>query len=225
MKRLLYIERLVIAIILLLLLALAPAMAQTFVRTGETTTLTVDQLSGDSYTWELYSDSTVNFAVVPGDNLPAYADFVGGNSGAAVNVLWKLPGTYFFKVTALDVAGCTNNLKIGRIVIKLGVEAEFTPPTEEVCEGDPISLEVLLIGTAPWNFTYTATDTNGVTTTNTVTNIMSTPYTLTIDPGPTKTTDFTIISVSDKYGTNAVPSTTVKQIVNPLPVPSNIYHR
>ena len=225
MKQLLYIERLAIAGLLLLLLALAPAMAQTPVRTGETTTLAVDQFPGENYEWEFYSDSTVDFAVTLPDNLPAYVEFVGGNIGSSVNVLWKIPGTYFFKVTASDASGCTVNFKMGKIKVILGVEVKITPPTVEVCEGDTVKLELNFIGTAPWSFTYTGTDIKGVITTKTVTNVTETPYTLTIYPGPTKTTDYTIISVSDKYGTNKKPSNTVTQIVNPLPLPNTIYHR
>jgi plastocyanin len=225
MKRLLYIERLAIALMLLLLLAFAPAHAQTPARTGETTTLEVEQKPGDTYQWELYSDSTVNFAVVPGDNHPAYAEFVGGDIGSSVNVLWKIPGTYFYKVTAFDAAGCTVNFKMGKIKVILGVEVKITPPSVEVCAGDTVKLELKFIGTAPWNFTYTGTDINGVITTNSVTNVTDNPYTLVIVPGPTTTSDYTVIRVSDIYGTNNKPSNTVTQIVNPLPLPNKIYHR
>ena len=212
-------------VLLLLLLALAPAIAQTVVRTGETTTLAVENKGFDTFGWELYDNGTVNFATVSGNCPPTSADFVGGNVGASVNVKWLKAGLYFFKVTAWDVSGCSMNLKVGMIEIKAGVTAVLTPPSVAVCEGDSISLEVTFTGTGPWNFTYTGTDTDGGTTTNTVTNVTESPYTLKINPGPTKTTEYTVTSVSDIYGTNTEPSNTVTQTVNPLPVPSNIYHR
>jgi len=47
---------------------------------------------------------------------------------------------------------------------------------------------------------------------------------ITVDPGPTVTTQYWITSVTDRYGTNAVPSERTTQQINPLPAPSNIYH-
>lgn len=112
-------ERFLVTALLLLLLALAPAMAQDVVYTGETTTLSVRQEGADTYQWELYSNPTVNFAKVPGDPSPtAYAEFAGPNDGATVQVKWKKPGTYYFKVTALDAAGCAINFKIGMIEVR-----------------------------------------------------------------------------------------------------------
>ena len=74
-----------------MLSALAPAMAQTVVNQnvvyqGETTTLEVDSLTGDTYSWELYNDSTVNFATATGT---AVAD---GDATSAN--LYRLHGMY-----------------------------------------------------------------------------------------------------------------------------------
>jgi len=57
---------------------------------NEITVLSIDSISGDSYIWELYNDSTVNFAVDPGvTGSAAFAEFVGSNIGASVSVRWK----------------------------------------------------------------------------------------------------------------------------------------
>lgn len=207
-------------------MALAPAMAQNVVYTGQTTPLEVVQSGDDVYTWELYNDLSVNFATAPGvsDTAP-YAEFVGGSTGAAVKVFWKLPGTYIFRVNATDPAGCSRNLKVGVIEVKSSAKAVITEPTIAVCAGKPVSLEITLTGTAPWNFTYTAKDIDGVTTTGTVPIVTDNPYTLVIDPGSTTTTEYTITSISDSNGTNTEPSNTVTQMVNPLPAPTTIYHR
>lgn len=199
-------------------------MAQTVVRTGETTTISVEEKNYDTFKWELYKDSTVNFAVTPGDILPAYAEFVGGkDTGSTVDILWKIPGTYFFKVTATDVAGCAINLKMGMFRVLLAVKAEITPPdTAGVCIGLPVSLEVTLTGTAPWSFTYTDGTTEWKVTG--VTEAQN-PYLIWLDPKPALTTDYWISKVSDKYGTNLVPSKKVTQRINPLPDPSTIIHR
>lgn len=211
-------------ILLLLLLALAPAMAQNVAFTGDTTAFSVVEIPNDIYKWELYPDTPVDFAVTPGEILPVYAEFVGGPIGSKVNVFWKLPGMYFFKVTATDVAGCSTNFKIGIIEVKPGVTAVILPP-DSVCIGEPVKLVVKLTGTAPWSFTYSGTNIDGVTTTKPITNITEPTYELLIDPSPTKTTDYKIISVSDIYGTNTASSNTVTQIIYPLPDPSNIIHR
>jgi hypothetical protein len=220
MKRLLYIERLALAVWLLMLLTLAPAMAQPFVHTGETTTLTVVQNPGDTYEWGLYNDGTVNFATDAGNCPVALANFVGGNTGTSVNVQWYKAGIYFFRVKAMNASGCTENIKIGTIEVKLAVTAEIIPPdTAGICVGDSMKLEVKLTGTPPWNFTYT----DGTTEWK-VTNVQTSPYTI-IDPAPSVTTDYWIKEVSDKYGTNTDPSEKVTQKINPLPDPSSIIHR
>ena len=200
-------------------------MAQTVVYTGDITPLAVDSVSGNTYKWELYNDGTVNFATVPGNCPPASADFVGGNTGASVNVNWLKPGIYFFKVTASDIAGCATNFKIGMFEVKIAVKAEITPPTAAVCEGAPVSLEITLSGTAPWSFTYQGTDINGlISPPVTITGVTDNQYTLVINPGPTLTTDYQITKVSDINGENTAISNTVTQQVNPLPKPSTIYH-
>jgi len=228
MKKLLYIARYkALAVLLLLLLALAPAMAQNVAYTGDVTTFAVEQQDGDTYEWALYDNGTGNFATKT-DYCPATsAIFVGGvNIGASVDVKWLKAGIYFFKVTAHNITGCTSNLKVGIIEVKVKVTAVITPPdTAGVCIGLPVSLEVTFTGTAPWSFTYLSIDIDGVSTTNTVTNVTDNPYMLMIDPLPGKTTDYWISKVSDLYGTNLEPSIKVTQRINPLPDPSKIIHR
>ena len=83
--------------------------------------MSVDPIPGDTYTWELYSDSTVNFATTDGNVPSTMAEFVHGNTGPSVEVIWHEPGVYFYKVEAWNAIACTNHLKVGRIVI---LEAE-----------------------------------------------------------------------------------------------------
>lgn len=228
MIRLLYIARFkALAVLLLLLLALAPAMAQTVVYTGDTTPLEVVQVPGDTYKWELYDNGNGNFATKTDYCPSSSADFAGGvDTGPSVNVNWLKPGIYFFKVTATNITGCTMNLAVGMIEVKIAVNAVITPPTAAVCEGEPVSLEITLSGTAPWNFTYQGTDINGLTSPPvTITGVTDNPYTLVINPGPTLTTDYQITKVSDINGENTAGSNTVTQTINPLPKPSAIYHR
>jgi hypothetical protein len=222
MKRLLYIARYpALAVLLLLLLALAPAMAQNVVRQGDITDLGIEQKPGDTYRWELYNDSTVNFAQVAGDAVEdGDAVFVGGNTGTDVQVEWKEPGLYFFKVTGLNITGCTNNLKIGMIKVLEALPTATMEADTAVCEGIPITLTVNLTGTGPWDFTYT----DGTTDWE-VKYILASPYMITVNPGPSVTTEYWIKQVKDKYGTNTTPGEKVIQTINPLPEPSTIYHR
>lgn len=111
------IKRLVLVVMIPLLLALTPAMAQTVVYQGTTTSLSVVEVPGHACKWELYSDATVNFATVPGNCPVTSAIFTGGNAGSSVRVTWLQPGNYFFKVTSRDAFGCAMNLKIGMIKV------------------------------------------------------------------------------------------------------------
>lgn len=187
-----------LAALLLLLLALAPAMAQNTVYQGETTALAVADVPGESYQWELYSDGTVNLAKVPGNCPVTSADFVGSNLGAKVNVNWIEPGVYYFKVTVWDPSGCSWNIEIGKMtVIAAKPTAAITPPVPDLmCEGETMTLEVALTGTGPWELTYT---TNG-TKPQTIKGITESPYLLTVKP---KSSSFyRITQVKDKHGTN-----------------------
>jgi hypothetical protein len=117
-------------------MAAASAVAQNVVRQGETSQLRVEQMPGDTYTWDLYRDSTVNFAVAPGDCPPTDAYFPNGNTGATVDVTWLEPGIYFFRVLAVDAAGCTNNLEVGRMQVleALPTATPSLDPDEILCE-------------------------------------------------------------------------------------------
>ncbi|NEW81521.1 MAG: T9SS type B sorting domain-containing protein [Mariniphaga sp.] len=128
MKRLLHdIMRLGLVVMLPLLLALAPAMAQTVVYQGEITPLSVVEFPGNTYEWELYSDLTVDFAKVPGNCPATSATFTGSNTAASVNVNWLQPGIYFYKITVHDAIQCVMNFKIGMIkVLHVDLKAIIT---------------------------------------------------------------------------------------------------
>ncbi len=117
MKKSLYITCLALVVLLSMLLALAPAKAQTVVYQGDATPLNVVQNVNHTYEWELYSDFNVNFATTSGNCPVTSAVFVAGNIGSNVMVKWLLPGIYFFKVTARDAAKCAMNIKIGMIKV------------------------------------------------------------------------------------------------------------
>ncbi len=211
------------AFVALLLLALAPVMAQNIARVGETTIISIELGPGETAAWELYTvpaDPDFNFATEPGETSPSYADFVGGTTSTTVSILWKQPGIYFIKVTAVDAAGCTNNLRMYRMEVLPSLPTAVWIPPTDICVGETATLTVELTGTGPWSVTFT----DG-TTTRTVTDIQTSPHEIPIDPGPKATTEYTITNVTDKWGTNNYPVDPPKavQVVNPKPNSSPIY--
>jgi len=217
LKKLLYIARYkALAVLLLLLLALASARAQNVTPMGETTDLSVKEMPGDIYTWELYSDSTLNFALTAGVTTGTFAEFVGSNVGAKVSVLWKEIGTYFFKVTAMNAAGCTNNIRIGIMKVLPPLPTAVISPPEPICDGQTASLEVTLTGKGPWELNYTDGTNNW-----TVTAIMDKTCILRVTPNVT--TQYWVYKLSDLWGINNNPSNKVLLEVNPRPVSSKIY--
>lgn len=222
----LYNKHWLIAALLLCLWASLPAGAQFVVHEGETTIINVEQVPGHTYLWELYNDLTINYATTNGDPSPTtYAEFVGANDQPTVNVLWNEPGVYIVKVTELDAAGCSYNVEFFLVRVLHVLPTAIISAGPAVCVGEDITLSVALTGTGPWEFTYT----DGISEwTVTVSDTSETPpeiiHILTINPAPAVTTEYWVTTVTDRYGTNAVPSERTTQQVDPLPTPSNIYH-
>jgi hypothetical protein len=144
--------------ILLVVLAVAPAMAQKPVQTipvsqCDVLELSVQEFTGDRYTWDIYSDSVANFAQADGD-LDRITYFEGGMyEGSTVRVHGIEEGIYFVRVMVWDEVNCTNNL----LVFRLDVEESM--PTVDVeanpfCYGDYNEVRIILTGRGPWELTY-----------------------------------------------------------------------
>ena len=213
--------------ILPLLLTMAPATAQNggLVYPGETTVLSVEEVPGVTYTWELYNDvEGINLAVVPGNIEEGEAEFIDGiNTGATVEVRWLQPGTYFFKVTAED--DCTNNLKVGRIEIEESMPLAHFHEPDTICIGDPGHLMMELSGQPPLSVTYTI-EFEGETETFTIEDIDNSTHWLEVLPEHLDQIGnyvFTVTSVTDVNGiTNNEPSESVTLTVEPRPITSPI---
>ncbi len=219
-----HIIRLALALLpVMLTVASATAQMRT-VYQGETTELSIEQQAGDSYTWDLYNDPSVNFATVDGNAFASEAFFVDDiNTGPTVNVTWLEPGIYFYRVLAVDEEGCTNNLKVGRIeVLEALPTAELA--TNEICIGDPGFITVTLTGTAVWEIKLEARNQAGeVTDVIPVTVGENDPNPFNIPVNPIETTIYRVIELKDKNGNNLDPSESVTLTVHPLPVNSKIY--
>lgn len=128
-------------VVLLPLLTLVSARAQTSVYEGVTTQLNVQAVAGHTYTWEIYDDPSVDFAVVQGKCPVTSASFTTGNTGSSVQVKWLKAGIYFYKVTAHDAKQCAMNLKVGMIkVLPVETKAVITGATVTgLCKGVSLS--------------------------------------------------------------------------------------
>lgn len=211
---------------LLVLLALAPAIAQNVVCQGEISQLKVEQKPGDTYEWELYDDGTVNFATTRGVSSAAYATLIGANTGPEIKVQWFQTGVYFVKVTAHDARGCTSNLKIGKMkVIPSIPSATLKVTPEEKCDdGSSAKLEVTFSGPGPWNMIVQMNDLgSGRVTSEVYSTVPETDNPKVIGIRPNSTTEYTVIEVSNKYGVQTDLSNTVKLTVHPLPQTTPIY--
>jgi len=202
-----------------LLMTMAPAMAQDTVYVGQSIDLSVIEIPGDTYVWELYNNVTgINFATDPGNCPVGEAYFTGVSTGPSVNVMWLNPGIYFIKVTAYR-GGCTDNLKVGKMTVVYALPTAVIEPPPPICVGDSAHLTIILTGTAPWSITLTDGVNNFI-----FNNITSSPFNLTVPGIPSVTTTYWISEVTDANGTNTTPSSQVVQVVNPRPVNSHIYH-
>jgi len=215
--------RLTLAIMLVVLTVAFAAAQMRTVYQGETIELSVVQEGNDTYTWDIYNDPSVNFAQVDGNASPDEAEFVGGNTGAAVSVHWLKAGIYFYRVMAVDEEGCTNNLKVGRLeVLENLPTAELAIYPGEICISDPAIITVTLTGQPAWSFTLEAVGEDGV--------IEQIAYTVNAEENPkeihvypSQTTTYRIINLKDRYGENLDASEDIELTVHPIPVNSRIY--
>lgn len=203
------------------MMALAQARGQgDTVCIGQTSIWVIEEVPGSTYAWELYNDvEDIDLVTVPGNCPPSEAYFVGGvNTGDSVAVMCLAPGTYFIKVTATD--SCTNNIKVGKIVVEECYSyAELLEP-DPVCQGDTAMLTLEITGAAgPWVVTFT----DGISTWTE--NVTASPHTFQLVPTPTVPGTYTywVTSVSNPYMTNETPGDPVSLIVKNKPVTSPIY--
>lgn len=215
--------RLALAILLVVLtVAYATAQMRT-VYQGETIELSVIQEQGDTYTWGIYNDPSVNFATVDGNALPDEAEFVAGNTGATVSVRWLKAGIYFYRVLAVDEEGCTNNLKVGMLeVLESLPTAGLAIYPGEICISDPAIITITLTGNPGWSFVLEAVGEDGVIErTEHTLDEADNPYEITVSPY--QTTTYRVIKLKDRYGENLEVSDAIQLTVHPVPVNSRIY--
>lgn len=208
------------------MLAMAPAVAQTDnVFAGQSVELSIVGVPGDTYTWELYNDvAGVNFAADPGNCPITEAIFTNDiNTGSLVHVTVLKTGTYFYKVTS-QRSGCVMNLKVGKITAAHPLPTvNLSLGQSEVCVGQSTNLEVHFTGTEPFSITYLIINPDGSRQEKVINNILENPWLIPFSPSLKGTYTFEVISVTDAFTTNNTPSNAVTVTVNPKPGSSRIY--
>jgi len=175
---------------------------------------------GDRYTWNIYSDSTLNFAHEDGELDPA-AYFVDGDYGGATVQVTGLPvGRYFIRVMVWDENTCTNNLMLFMLDIEPHMPfAELYP--DSVCYGEPMKFKIVFTGTGPWEVIYTYGDGTTHLNLNGIENEKE--FTPPIPPLPVGPTEFWILEVRDECTVNGQTFERVKAFIYPKPKGSQIY--
>jgi hypothetical protein len=225
MKQLIYYIIRRIPGILLAVLAVASAVAQKpvqhiVVSQHDTIEFSVVEWPGDRYTWDLYDNPDLNFAL-ENDRLGPTPYFVNGMyEGNSVQVTNLPAGFYFLRVMVWDEVACTNNLIVYSLEVQEVPLADLYG--EEACFGDPTFLRVVLTGVGPWDVIYTdgledhAINLNGQPGEDQYFEII--PRTL-------ETTDYWITKITDTGtgGVNTQPTDKARIVIYPVPSSSKIY--
>jgi len=191
----------------------------------DTLHLQIEDMPGDDYTWDIYSNAGSDFASTQGD-MESAVYFLNGDyrDVSSVDVINLPPGEYFVKVTAWDEVQCTNNLMVFRMDV-----IEPPPPTLEsdpVCVGEVPVVRIIFTGSGPWEFSYSYSD--GVTTVNGNGSSSIDDYTMPIvEPLPEGEYTFWILEVVDgcaiarEYTGEERPNTGI--LIYPKPTKQPIY--
>lgn len=216
-------------LLLLVVLTVATAMAQKpliyiEVPQCETIEFSVVDMPGDRYTWDIYRDSTVNFAQENGDvdPVPHFED--GNYGGPTVRVNGLDVGRYFVRVMVWDEVNCTNNLMMYL------VDIYSDPPMavltgDSLCIGDPAVVKIVLTGRGPYNLTYTyVSHTNGDNEINVnLVGQVEQEFTVTLPPLPVGITEIWVKQIIDECTENLIPSDRARIVIFPKPSQSKIY--
>jgi hypothetical protein len=159
---------------------------------GQSTTLSIASGSlGDATEWHWYTGSCGGTEI---------------GTGPSVNVSPETTTTYYLR----GEGGCVipgTCAEISVIVNELP-SAVITGSTV-ICAGNNATLSVALTGTPPWSYTW-----SDGTGTGTVSNVLSTPSTFTVNPLQTKT--YTILTVTDGNDCSGNGSGSAKVDIGPV---------
>jgi hypothetical protein len=187
--------------------------------TIEFSVVDIPGLPTDRYTWDLYRDSTVNFATEQGDVGPVPYFVNDMYQGSTVQVTGLEAGRYFLRVMIWNEEVCTNNLMVFMFDV-----TEHVPYAvlyaDSVCYGEPTMLKVVFTGTGPWGAVVTYSD--GTVALN-LNGETENEVTRSIPPLPVGQTVFHIVQVSDKCTVNDQIVEKAVAHIYPRPRSSRIY--
>ncbi|GAB1451522.1 hypothetical protein MASR2M47_15780 [Draconibacterium sp.] len=190
----------------------------------ETIEFSVVDWPGDRYTWDLYRDSTVNYAKEKGDVDPVPYFEKGMYQGHTVQVNWLDTGRYFLRVMVWNEVECTNNLILFLVdVIEVIPEAELYG--DSTCVGDPSFVRVVLSGRGPWDLNYSyQSDGNGnnIVSVN-MNGITENEFTIAMPPLPVGATEIWVNEIITQCSINLIPSDKGRILIYPKPAQSKIY--
>lgn len=190
----------------------------------ETIEFSVVDWPGDRYTWDLYRDSTVNYAKTKGDVDPVPYFEKGMYQGSTVHVNWLDTGRYFLRVMVWNEIECTNNL-----ILFLVDVIEEIPMAElygdSTCIGDLSFVRVVLSGRGPWDLKYSySSDANGnnIISAN-LNGIVEHEITISMPPLPVGATEIWVDEIITQCTINLLPSDKGRIMIYPKPSQSKIY--
>lgn len=186
----------------------------------DTLELSVVDWPGDRYTWDIYSDPSVNFATEKGDIGPVPFFVNDMYQGSTVQITGLPTGRYYARVMVWDEVQCTNNLMVFMFdVIEQLPYAELYG--DSVCYGEPVKLRVVFTGTGPWDLIYTYGD--GTVHLNINTDKTEYEFTPEIPALPVGPTEFFILQVTDQCTVNDQIVEKAVVHIYPRPSTSRIY--
>ncbi|WP_321370376.1 hypothetical protein [uncultured Draconibacterium sp.] len=219
--------------ILLAVLAVANAAAQTPITVHECDTMTFSVSSRPSiddthFIWDVFQASNQPVELLDETlALDRATSFVDGQyAGRTVQVIGLAPGEYYVSIHVWDEISCTDNIEMYVLTV-LESELEMEISADSVCIGEPTNVYIRFSGRGPYEVQYTIGD----QVTPSVVNVMGgvddpelvIPVT---DPLPVGETTFWIIRVEDnckayEYDVNDRPGTGI--VIYPKPSQSQIY--
>lgn len=185
-------------------------------------TFSVVEWPGDRYTWDLYRDSTVNFAWEKGDVDPAAYFENQMYEGSSVTVNWLDTGRYFLRVMVWDEVNCTNNLLVFSIDVLPNLPTVVLEG-DSVCQDEIAYVKVVFTGMAPWSAKYTFDDGNVVLNLNGETDE---EFFVPMQGLPVGTREYWVMEVTDQCTVNSYPVPNPEKarvVIFPRPVSKKIY--